>query len=189
MKCRSCVCDRKIEKRNRLFFCVFCIFVLCRSKLLRAGKKGLCYNISKPKRPPAGGAPLRSACRERLKILGLQMRRDVFADGEGNCGSAGQPRRGGNTEQMADAFIRGAEKAGHRAVKIYAADRKADCVACGGCYSSEDRPCCRNADFNEIAPVLLRADGIVFATPLYWYDFPGKLKCLIDNMYCFLCSG
>ncbi len=90
---------------------------------------------------------------------------------------------------MADAFIRGAEKAGHRAVKIYAADRKADCVACGGCYSSEDRPCCRNADFNEIAPVLLRADGIVFATPLYWYDFPGKLKCLIDNMYCFLCSG
>ena len=96
----------------------------------------------------------------------------------------GSPRRGGNTEQMADAFIRGAEKAGHRAVKIYAADRKADCVACGGCYSSEDRPCCRNADFNEIAPVLLRADGIVFATPLYWYDFPGKLKCLIDNMYC-----
>ena len=90
---------------------------------------------------------------------------------------------------MADAFIRGAEKAGHRAVKIYAADRKADCVACGGCYSSEDRPCCRNADFNEIAPVLLRADGIVFATPLYWYDFPGKLKCLIDNMYCFYAAG
>ncbi len=101
----------------------------------------------------------------------------------------GSPRRGGNTEQMADAFIRGAEKAGHRAVKIYAADRKADCVACGGCYSSEDRPCCRNADFNEIAPVLLRADGIVFATPLYWYDFPGKLKCLIDNMYCFYAAG
>ena len=22
-----------------------------------------------------------------------------------------------------------------------------------------------------------------------WYDFPGKLKCLIDNMYCFYAAG
>ena len=40
-----------------------------------------------------------------------------------------------------------------------------------------------------MASTLLRADGVVFAAPLYWYDFPGKMKCFIDNMFCFYAAG
>ena len=101
----------------------------------------------------------------------------------------GSPRKGGNSEQMADAFIRGAERAGHRTVKIYAEDLTAGCVGCGGCYQTESQPCCRHADFNAIAQTLLRADGIVIAAPIYWYNFPSKLKALIDNMFCFYAAG
>lgn len=101
----------------------------------------------------------------------------------------GSPRKGGNTEQMADAFIKGAEKAGHRVVKIYTNDLDTGCCGCGGCYQKEEQPCCRYSDFNQVASTLLRADGVVFAAPLYWYDFPGKMKCFIDNMFCFYAAG
>lgn len=101
----------------------------------------------------------------------------------------GSPRKNGNSEQMADAFIRGAEKAGARVTKIYAWDLEAGCCGCGGCYAAENTPCCQHRDFNAVADALLRADGIVFAAPLYWYGMPGKLKSFIDNMYCFYATG
>ena len=101
----------------------------------------------------------------------------------------GSPRKGGNSEQLADAFIRGATQMGHHATKIYTEDLDTGCVGCGGCYAAADRPCCRHADFNRVADTLLHADGVVLAAPLYWYGFPGKMKCFIDNMYCFYSSG
>ncbi len=101
----------------------------------------------------------------------------------------GSPRKNGNSEQLADALIKGAERAGHRVTRIYANDLDAGCCDCGGCYHTEETPCCQHPDFNGIARAILRADGIVFATPLYWYDISGKLKSLIDNMYCFYATG
>ena len=101
----------------------------------------------------------------------------------------GSPHKNGNSAQMAEALIEGLKKAGDHAVKIYAEDLQTGCCDCGGCYRAEGRPCAQHPDFNEVAPALLRADGIVFALPLYWFDFPGKLKCLIDNMYCFYATG
>lgn len=101
----------------------------------------------------------------------------------------GSPRKKGNSEQMADAFIKGAEYAGHRVTKIYTDDLDTGCCGCGGCYQTEEQACCQHADFNQVAATLLRADGIVFAAPLYWYDMPGKMKCFIDNLFCFYAAG
>ena len=101
----------------------------------------------------------------------------------------GSPRKNGNSEQMADAFIEGAQKAGNHVVKIYTEDLETGCCGCGGCYHDEQHPCCRHNDFNQVASTLLQADGIVFAAPLYWYDIPGKMKCFIDNLYCFYHTG
>ncbi len=101
----------------------------------------------------------------------------------------GSPRKNGNSEQMADAFAKGAERAGHRVTKIYTSDLDTGCVGCGGCYQTEDKPCCAHPDFNRVAASVLRADGVVLAAPIYWYGFPGKMKCFIDNMYCFYSTG
>ena len=98
----------------------------------------------------------------------------------------GSPRAGGNSDQMAEAFIRGAQAAGHRVTKISTAQLHVQgCVGCGGCYRSEDKPCCHDDDFNRIAPLIERADVVVFAAPLYWSTFPAAIKRVIDNFYCF----
>ena len=98
----------------------------------------------------------------------------------------GSPRAGGNTDRMADAFISGAMAAGHEVTKFSTAQLNVKgCVACGGCYSREDRPCCHDDDFNRIAPVIEQADVVVFAAPLYWSTFPAPMKSVIDNCFCF----
>ena len=98
----------------------------------------------------------------------------------------GSPRAGGNSDQMAEAFARGAQSAGHLVTKISTAQlRVQGCVACGGCYQSGDKPCCHDDDFNRIAPLIESADVVVFAAPLYWSTFPAPIKRVIDNFYCF----
>ncbi len=95
----------------------------------------------------------------------------------------GSARRGGNSDLLADAFIRGASRAGHRLTKYEAAFHDIrGCLACNRCYSLGEA-CVYKDDFNALAPLLERADAIVFSTPLYWYSFPAKLKAAMDKFY------
>jgi len=95
----------------------------------------------------------------------------------------GSPRNGGNSDLMADAFIKGAQAAGHEVVKIKTDEKNVrGCKACYTCYS-KGGACSQNDDFNEIAPHLENADVVVMATPLYWYTFPAQLKAVIDKMF------
>lgn len=95
----------------------------------------------------------------------------------------GSPRSGGNSDLMADAFIKGAAGAGHEVVKVRA-DLKniGGCKACDACYS-KGAACVFDDGFNEIAPLLESSDVIVMSTPVYWYTFPTQLKAVIDKMY------
>jgi len=95
----------------------------------------------------------------------------------------GSPRKNGNSERMANAFIKGAGSKGHRLTTISAAELNIQgCRACDRCYKT-GHPCVFADDFNHIAPALLEADVIVFATPLYWFTFPEQIKALIDRFY------
>lgn len=98
----------------------------------------------------------------------------------------GSPRRGGNSDLMADAFIRGAESAGHKVTKVAAAQLKVGgCTACEACYSN-GQACVQEDDFNQVAKLMEKADAIVFSTPIYWFTFPTYLKAIIDKFYSFL---
>ena len=98
----------------------------------------------------------------------------------------GSPRKGGNSDQLADAFIRGAQQSGNAVVKYATADKKINaCVDCKGCFRKGEA-CSFSDDFNELAPLLEEADMLVFATPLYWFSFPAQLKAAIDKMFAFL---
>lgn len=47
---------------------------------------------------------------------------------------ASSASRHGNTDRLADEFIRGAREAGHQVEKIYLKDRKINgCLGCGAC--------------------------------------------------------
>lgn len=46
----------------------------------------------------------------------------------------GSPRKHGNTDRLADAFIRGTQEAGHQVEKINLRDRTVNgCLGCGAC--------------------------------------------------------
>ena len=101
----------------------------------------------------------------------------------------GSPRKGGNSDQLADAFIAGAQQAGHTTVKYVTANKKIKgCKACNSCFS-KGAACSFPDDFNELAPLVEEADMIVFATPLYWFSFPAQMKAAIDKFHSFSIGG
>ena len=98
----------------------------------------------------------------------------------------GSPRVGGNSDLLADAFIEGAANAGHDVIKCAVGKKNImGCKACDTCYS-KGKPCSFDDDFNSIAPLMEKADVIVFITPLYWFTFSTQLKAAIDKMYSFI---
>lgn len=101
----------------------------------------------------------------------------------------GSPRRNGNSTAMAEAFIREAEKKGHKVTRFDAAFMKlGGCHACESCFKS-GKACTFDDDFNTIAPALVEADDIIFAMPVYWYTIPAQIKCVIDKLYSFCVAG
>ncbi len=101
----------------------------------------------------------------------------------------GSPRKGGNSDMLADAFIKGAQAAGHDAVKFATADKKiGGCRACETCWS-KNTACSIQDDFTELEPLLENADILVFATPLYWFGISSHLKAAIDKFYAYAVPG
>lgn len=99
----------------------------------------------------------------------------------------GSPRKGGNSNRMAEALINGAKAAGHTAVKYEAAFSKiSGCRACDTCWS-KGVPCTFNDDFNDkFVPLLERADALVFSMPLYFYGFPSSVQAVLEKLYSLL---
>lgn len=97
----------------------------------------------------------------------------------------GSPRVGGNSDLLADAFIKGAKLAGHKVTKFEAAFKNINgCKACNKCYSNGSA-CVFNDDFNELAPLAEDSDMIVFVSPLYWFSFSAQIKAALDKFYAF----
>lgn len=98
----------------------------------------------------------------------------------------GSPRRGGNTDLLAEAFARGAKEAGHEVVIYETAHEKIKgCRACDRCFTT-GKACIFDDDgFNKLAALLLESDAVAFAVPLYWYNFPAQMKAALDRTYSF----
>lgn len=98
----------------------------------------------------------------------------------------GSPRKGGNTDVLADTFIKGCQEAGNEILRFDAGRKNMiGCKNCNACYSKGEA-CVWGDDFNELAPMMLEADAIVFVTPLYWFTFPAQIKAAIDKIYALL---
>ncbi len=90
------------------------------------------------------------------------------------------PRKGGNSDALAGAFVRGAQEAGNQVEKITLYDKTIG--FCKGCLSCQNtQRCIIRDDADAITQKMLTADVIAFATPIYYYGMCGQMKTLLDR--------
>lgn len=90
------------------------------------------------------------------------------------------PRKGGNSEKLADEFARGAKEAGNQVEKVCLYDKTIHfCKGCLAC--NQTHSCAIQDDAGEIVEKMLSADVIVFATPIYYYEMSGQMKTMLDR--------
>ena len=94
---------------------------------------------------------------------------------------SGSPRKNGNSDILCDAFMQGAEEAGHAVEKIRVAEKSIG--YCRGCYycRSSGGQCAVKDDMAEILQKMIDADVLVLASPVYFYSVDAQLKALIDR--------
>jgi len=92
----------------------------------------------------------------------------------------GSPRKDGNTEILLDAFLKGAEKEGATADRIYIKNFSiSPCRECLACFN--DGRCVIPDDMQKIYPRLLAANIVVLSSPIFFYGVTGWSKSLIDR--------
>ena len=103
---------------------------------------------------------------------------------------SGSPRKGGNTELLAEAFAKGAAK--HHQVEIVSVrDYKVNpCLGCNACFKSETNTCAQKDDMPLIYEKMMvstnhlsQADMLVIASPVYFYGISAQLKAVIDRFH------
>jgi multimeric flavodoxin WrbA len=101
-----------------------------------------------------------------MKVLGI------------NC----SPRRGGNTEILIKEVFKALNKEGIETEFFQLGGKKVDgCIACMKCRKEKDGKCHQKNDvINECIKKMVKADGIIIGSPVYFADLTADAKALID---------
>jgi multimeric flavodoxin WrbA len=101
-----------------------------------------------------------------MKVLGI------------NC----SPRRGGNTEILIKEVFKALYKEGIETEFFQLGGKKVDgCIACMKCRKEKDGRCHqKNEVINECIKKMVKADGIIIGSPVYFADLSAEAKALID---------
>lgn len=93
------------------------------------------------------------------------------------------PREKGNSDKLAEAFIKGTRNAGnHVKIVVIRNYHINGCIGCEYCYEHSGE-CVQMDDMQLIYKVLETTDILVLATPIYYQSFPAQLKAVIDRLY------
>jgi multimeric flavodoxin WrbA len=95
----------------------------------------------------------------------------------------GSARKGGNTALLINIVTEELKKEGIETELIELAGKKMHgCIACYGCFGSQDKRCAVDNDYmNECIEKLLEADGVIIGSPTYFADVTSEIKALIDR--------
>lgn len=100
----------------------------------------------------------------------------------------GGPRKGKNTDQMLDAFIEGVKSAAPDAevevIRLYDYAFKG-CMSCFACQLEKNRDdlgCRIKDDVTELLRDTFHADGIVFASPIYYCNVSAQLRLFWERL-------
>ncbi len=92
----------------------------------------------------------------------------------------GSPRRNGNTSTLLKSAVSGALEMGAAVNEIVLRDMKmSPCLEIYGC--KKDGECAIKDDFAKVRDALLSADGIMIASPVFFYTVSAHTKILMDR--------
>jgi len=95
-------------------------------------------------------------------------------------GIMGSPRLKGNTDLLLEEALKGAQSRQAEVEKLIVDKMKiAPCKEYYGCL--RDGNCVIRDDMDTVYPRLLEADGIIVASPMFFYGISAQLKALIDR--------
>ena len=96
---------------------------------------------------------------------------------------SGSPRKGGNTDLLMEAFVKGAAQIHHVEV-VSVRDYKVNpCMGCNACFRSEQHTCVLKDDMPSIYEKMSQTDMLVIASPVYFYGLSAQLKAVIDRCH------
>ena len=96
----------------------------------------------------------------------------------------GSPNREGNTSELLKAYIAGVSSL-EKDISITAIDiGSEDIFPCKGCFKckTEFSKCVLDDKMNDYYKVFRRADVVVFASPIYWFNITAQLKAFFDRL-------
>lgn len=95
----------------------------------------------------------------------------------------GSPRKG-NTAELIKSYVDGAESVGHN-VTVFDLQKMniRPCLGCCAGGKNPDSPCVQKDDMLKIYPAYKAADIVVLASPLYYWNISGQLKCAFDRLF------
>ena len=95
-------------------------------------------------------------------------------------GIACSPRKQGNTVALLEEVLRGSKKEGAE-TDLYSVSNKTiePCRGCRTCWESGECPI--EDDMHDLGNRMIDADGIVFGTPIYFYNMTAQAKAIVDR--------
>lgn len=98
-------------------------------------------------------------------------------------GISTSPRRNGNSDLLLKKALAGAESAGASIEYLSLNEYEINpCIECNSCYKTGK--CVLKDDYPQVLEKLLNADGLIFATPVFFMSVCSQAKMLIDRGQC-----
>ncbi|MDE6210857.1 MAG: NAD(P)H-dependent oxidoreductase [Clostridia bacterium] len=95
----------------------------------------------------------------------------------------GSPRKGSNTDMLANAFADGA-RLKHNVEIVSVNDYKINaCIGCNTCFTRDGNKCFQNDGREQIYAKMANADMLVVASPVYFYGISAQLKNIVDRCH------
>ena len=97
-------------------------------------------------------------------------------------GLMGSSRRDGNTNDLLDVALASAAEGGAEVEKLVLADYRIHHILnCKDCKAQGE---CPRDDWPAVREKIFAADGLIWATPMYWYSVSGLIKVVLDRLCC-----
>ena len=94
----------------------------------------------------------------------------------------GSRRKKGNTNYLIQSLLAPADRGGVQTEMIFLGDYNiGGCTGCEGCKNTWE--CVIKDDFAQVVKKIDDAEGIIFASPTYWYSVTSDMKRFIDRCY------